>query len=115
MTPHSSTDYGHHALLCAICHQAIQDYFLLRRAGAIRWGKAIPVAPRAGHMSYVVKDISYTEVAELVEFMSNDMHRLLCMVGMNVTRMDVHRSLHKLERTEDWKTMFNRETNGSEN
>ena len=106
MTPHPSCDPATHSLICAVCNQAIQDYFLLRRAKAIRWGRVMPVKPRKGHMSYVVKDISFIEVVELVEFMQRDMHRLLHMVGMDVNAADVVKSLRRLERSEDWKRMF---------
>jgi len=99
MTPHSSTDYGHHVLLCAICNQAIVDYLLLHRAGAIKWGKAIEMPLRPGHYTYVYRDMSNRDVFDLVNFIQNDMHKLLCMAGMDVSAEGVLKRVLQLERT----------------
>jgi len=94
-----SVNPAYHTLLCAVCNQAIVDYFLLRRAGAIRWGKAIELPLRAGHYTYVYRDMSNRDVFDLVNFIQNDMHKLLCMAGMDVDARDVVRRVLQLERT----------------
>jgi regulator of sigma D len=99
-------DPGHHALLCAVCNQAIADYFLLRKHNAIRWGKVRAVKPRKNHPSHVCRDITHIECQELVEFIRCDLCRLLEMVGMDVTSGDVVKRIAQLEKTEEWKRLM---------
>jgi hypothetical protein len=100
-------DPGPKALLCAMCIQAMTDYFILRRIGAVKWGQPTGKYPsRPGHQSYVYADMTPVEVEELVAFVKRDLSRVLDLVGIDLPSHLVVKRLMELERSGQWQDFF---------
>jgi len=100
-------DPGPKSLLCAVCIQAMTDFFILRRMGAVRWGKSTgKFPPRPGSHTYVYQSMTPVDVEELVAFIEGDLSRVLEMIGIDLPPHLVTKRLLDLERSGEWQDFF---------
>jgi len=103
-----SHDPGPQALLCAVCHQALMDYFILRRMGAVRW------CHQTGHWkrrsgkygSYVFQNMTPDDCRQLLVFIQEHAERVLDLCGINVDKGGVKRRIIAMERSGEWQRYF---------
>ena len=101
-------DPGPQALLCAICHQALVDYWILYRMGAVRWCKVTGTFKRrpGAHGSYVFQNMTPTDCRDLVKFINRHAGRVLAMCGIEVEPGQVRKRMIALERSGEWRQYF---------
>jgi hypothetical protein len=101
-------DPGPKALLCAMCHQALIDYFILRRMGAVRWCESTGHWRRrtGTHGSYVFQNMTPEDCRQLLRFICDDAERLLDLAGINMSPGQVRRRIIHLEKTGEWRRYF---------
>jgi len=109
-------DPGFRSLLNAICLQAMQDYFILYRMGAVKElaptgyfkrkiGMKRPAGGRStGGLSY--QNLSPSDIPHLIEFLTEDMSDLLAIMGHYASKEVIKARVLHLERSGEWRDMF---------
>jgi len=112
MTPLPEThDPGPISVIRSICLQAMVDYFILYRMGAVKrmestgYFKPRPAKGKdAGSLVY--QSMTPSTVTELLEFFENDMHKLVRLLGHHITPLAMRERMIELEETGEWRNLF---------
>jgi hypothetical protein len=99
-------DPGPQSLLCAICHQALVDYWILYRMGAVRWCKATGQWQRRQDGGQVYMGMSMGDCRDLLTFIQQHAGRVLALCGIEVEPGHVRRRMIALERSGEWRRYF---------
>ena len=86
-------------LLTAVVLEAMRDYFVLRRMGAIRFMKLTGKWKLRSGTSFVYSNMSPHDARELIWFFENRAHLFLNLAGWKVTPLDVRRAVVGLEKS----------------
>jgi len=109
-------DPGFRSLLNAMCLQAMYDYFILYRMGAVKElaptgyfkrkiGMKLPSGGRStGGLSY--QNLSPSDIPDLIRFLTKDMSRLLTIMGHHASPIMLRERILHLERTGEWRELF---------
>jgi len=99
---------GHHALAMSIVDQALADYFILVRAGAIKWReKSSWHSSRGPAREYC--GMYEGDISALLAFLgpNGDAERVLSMLGVNFATGGIWEGLMRLEKTQQWRRLCN--------
>lgn len=98
---------GHRAFLNAICLQAMTDYWILYRMGAVRELEITGTFKVRADGNEVYQNLVPLDIPELLEFLvGGGMSRLMKLMGHHAPPYVIRDRILHLERTGEWRGMF---------
>jgi hypothetical protein len=103
---------GEKSLVVAIVEQAILDYFILKRSGAVDFRKPTGKwkARKQGGSSF--QNMQPSDVSGLLEFIQRDVPTLFDIADVNLPGSLVWDGILRLEKSGRWKGMFSKGVSG---
>ena len=95
-----------HRLIGSIVLNAMAEYFILKRMGAVRYMELTGYWQQRSDNSYTYRDMTASDVHRLILFFKKDAARVLKIIGWDLAPLEVYNAVLRLEKSGAYRRMF---------